>query len=89
MVKASAEKLMHGDAASKGKALEDIFGLNNVIGRLAREQPKMMRPLKELQLCVNLITVGVKNAKEEDIREGLALTKESMSSLKKELFRGS
>jgi hypothetical protein len=55
-----------------------------VIGRLAREQPKMMRQMKELQACVNLITVGVKNVKAEDIKEGIALTQESIDSLERE-----
>ncbi|MDA4117749.1 MAG: hypothetical protein OK455_05340 [Thaumarchaeota archaeon] len=81
-VVASAEGLIRGDSADKDRCLEEIFVLNNVIGRLAREHPRMMRQLKELQGCVNLITVGVKNAKAEDIRAGIALTRESIDSLK-------
>ena len=83
-VRTSAQRLMDGDAASKDESLEDILALNNVIGRLAREQPKMMRQMKELQACVNLITVGVKNVKAEDIKEGIALTQESIDSLERE-----
>jgi hypothetical protein len=86
ILRASAERLIDGDSASRSKSLEDIFVLNNAIGRLAREQPRMMQKLREVQGCVNLITVGVKNVKAEDIREGIKLTKESIDSLKKELF---
>jgi hypothetical protein len=86
---ASAEGLIGGDPANKDRCLEEIFALNNVIGRLAREHPKMMRQLKELQGCVNLITVGVKNAKAEDIRAGIALTRESIDSLKGGFLSGS
>ncbi len=77
-------RLKSGDEASKEKSLHDIFALNNVIGRLVRENPKMTRQLKELQLCVNLITIGVKKAEAANIREGIMLAEESFGCLKKD-----
>jgi len=84
-VKASAEKSMQGDEASEDQSFQDIFALNNEIGRLARERPETMRRMKELQLCVNMITVGLKYGRQADLREGLSITEESIKSLKKEL----
>lgn len=83
-VKASAEKSTGGDEASKDQSFQDIFALNNEIGRLARERPETMRRMKELQLCVNMITVGLKYGRMSDLREGLSITGESIKALKRE-----
>ena len=83
-VKASAEKFIGGDSASRGQSFQDIFALNNEIGRLARELPKMMARMKELQAFVNLITVGLKYDKVKELREGLSSTEESIKALRRE-----
>ena len=83
-VKASAERYMEGDEASKERSFQDIFALNNEIGRLARELPGTMPRMKELQAFVNMITVGLKYGKEDGLREGLSVTGESIKALKRE-----
>jgi hypothetical protein len=83
-VKASAEKSMEGDEASKERSFQDIFALNNEIGRMAREVPKTMPKMKEMQAYVNMITVGLKYRKQDSLREGLTLTEESIRALKRE-----
>jgi len=83
-VKASAEKSIAGDAASKDRSLEEIFELNNAIGKLARGRPDAMQRMKELQLYVNVVTVGLKHDREGDVREGLALTERSIEAMRKE-----
>ena len=83
-VKTSAEKFIGGDESSKDRSLEDIFALNNEIGRLAREQPKTMPKMKELQAYVNMITVGIKYGRMGDILEGLSVTEESIRAMKDE-----
>ena len=83
-VKSSAEKAIGGDEASKDRSFQDIFALNNAIGRLAREQPRTMPKMKELQGYVNMITVGIKYGREADLREGLSVTEESIKAIKKE-----
>ena len=83
-VKASAEKSMEGDEASKERSFEEIFALNNVIGRMARELPKTMPRMKELQAYVNMITVGLKYEKKDSLREGLSITEESIKALRRE-----
>ncbi len=84
-VKSSARKVMEGDEAAKDQSFQDIFALNNEIGRLARERPKAMPKMKELQACVNAITVGMKYDKMEDLREGLSTTEGAIKALRKEL----
>lgn len=84
-VKSSAEKALEGDEASKEQSFQDIFALNNEIGRLARERPGTMPKMKELQAYVNMITVGIKYGRTGDLREGLAVTEESIKAMKKEL----
>ncbi len=84
-VKASAEKSMEGDGASKERSFQDIFALNNEIGRMAREVPKTMPKMKELQAYVNMITVGIKYGRTGDLREGLSVTEESIKAMKNEL----
>jgi len=84
-VKSSAEKAIGGDEASKDRSFQDIFALNNAIGRLAREQPGTMPRMKELQGYVNMITVGIKYGRAADLREGLSVTEESIKAMKKEL----
>jgi hypothetical protein len=83
-VKASAEKFVEGDEASKERSFQDIFALNNEIGRMAREVPKTMPKMKEMQAYVNMITVGLKYGKQDSLREGLTLTEESIGALKRE-----
>ena len=82
--KASSERVMGGDEGSKDQAFQDIFALNNEIGRLARERPEMMPRMKELQAYVNMITVGIKHGKIQDLREGLFLTEESIKAMMNE-----
>jgi len=83
-VKSSAEKALEGDEASKDQSFQDIFALNNEIGRLARERPDTMPKMKELQAYVNMITVGIKYGRTGDLREGLSVTEESIKAMKKE-----
>jgi hypothetical protein len=83
-VKASAERFIGGDKASRGQAFQDIFALNNEIGRLARELPKTMPRMKELQAFVNLITLGLKHDKMAELRQGLSVTEESIKALRRE-----
>jgi hypothetical protein len=87
-VKSSAERFMKGDEAFKEQSFQDIFALNNEIGRLAREVPETMPRMRELQACVNMITVGLKHAKEEGVREGLSLTEGSIEAFKRESRAG-
>jgi hypothetical protein len=84
-VKSSAERAIGGDEATKDRSLQDIFALNNAIGRLAREQPSTMPRMKELQGYVNMITVGIKYGRAADLREGLSVTEETIKAVKKEL----
>jgi hypothetical protein len=84
-VKTSVEKAIGGDEGSKDRALQDIFALNNAIGRMAREQPKTMQKMKELQGYVNMVTVGIKYGRDADLREGLSVIEESLKAMKKEL----
>ena len=82
-VRASAERVAGGDEASKDQSFQDIFALNNEVGRLGRERPETMPKMKELQAYVNMITVGIKYGKTETLREGLSLTAESITALRK------
>jgi hypothetical protein len=84
-VRSSAEGAIGGDADSKDRSFQDIFALNNEIGRLARERPATMTKMKELQAYVNMITVGIKYGRLADLREGLSITARSIESMKKDL----
>jgi hypothetical protein len=84
-LKSSAERAIGGDPKSRDESFEDIFALNNVIGRMARERPGTMAKMKELQAYVNMITVGIKYGREADLREGLAVTEKSIDAMKREL----
>jgi hypothetical protein len=84
-VKSSAERAISGDEVAKDQSFQDIFALNNEIGRLAREHPKFMQKMKELQAYVNAITVGMKYDKMDDLREGLSVTEVAIRALRKEL----
>jgi hypothetical protein len=84
-VRSSAERALQGDEAAKDKSFQDIFALNNEIGRLGRERPATMARMKELQSCVNAITVGLKYDREGDVREGLALTERTIMAIREEL----
>jgi len=81
LAKISAMRVVGGGEAEKDLSLKDIFRLNNSIGRLASLHPEERAQLKELQGDVNLITVGVKNAKREDIERGLELTEKAIESI--------
>jgi hypothetical protein len=83
-VRSSAEKAMGGDEASRDQSFQDIFALNNEIGRLARERPSTMPKMRELQGYVNMITVGIKYGRTADLREGLSVTEESIKAMKKD-----
>lgn len=83
-VKSTAEKAIEGDEALKDRSFQDIFALNNAIGRLAREQPGTMPKMKELQGYVNMITVGIKYGRVEDLREGLSVTEEKIKAMKRD-----
>ncbi len=83
-VRSSAEKAIRGDEAAKDQSFQDIFALNNEIGKLAREQPDSMPKMKELQVCVNLITVGLKYDRTEEVREGISVTEKAIKVLGKQ-----
>lgn len=83
-VKSSAERAIGGEESSKEQSFQDIFALNNEIGRLAREQPGTMARMRELQAYVNMITVGIKYDKPADVREGLSVTEESIRAMRAE-----
>lgn len=87
-VKSSAERVIRGDESSKDQSFQDIFALNNEIGKLARERPSTMAKMKEIQACVNMITVGIKYDKAVDVRQGLALTEESIMAMRAEFASG-
>jgi hypothetical protein len=73
-----------GDRGSKKKALEAIFDLNNAVGRCARSSGTAAGGLTELQLSINLITVGVKTGDAVQAGEGLKMSLESFKRLKNE-----
>ncbi len=83
-VKSSAEKAIEGDESAREQSFQDIFALNNEIGRLGRERPETMPKMKEMQLFVNMITVGLKYDRVGDVREGLAVTERSIEAVRKE-----
>ena len=83
-VKYSAESAIGGDEASKDRSFEDIFALNNAIGRLAREQPRTMPKMRELQGYVNMITIGMKYDRMADVREGISVTGKSIRKIRKD-----
>ena len=84
-VKSSAQRAVGTDPDARDGAFQDIFALNNEIGRMARERPSTMPKMKELQAYVNMITVGIKYGREADLREGLAAAEESIAAMKREL----
>lgn len=81
-VKSSADGVMRGDEMARDRSFEEIFSLNNEIGRMAREEPASMRKMRELQLCVNAITVAMKYDKKDDLREGLSTTEGALRALR-------
>jgi hypothetical protein len=81
LARISAMRVVAGGEAEKDLSLKDIFRLNNAIGRLARLHPEERARLKEVQGDVNLVTVGVKNGKQEDIERGLELTEKAIADL--------
>ncbi len=83
-VKASAERVMGGEESAKDQSFQEIFELNNEIGKLGRQIRKTMPRMKEIQAYVNMITVGIKYDRMGELREGLALTEESIKSLRRE-----
>jgi len=83
-VRSSTGRVVGGDASFKDQAYEDIFALNNAVGRLAREGPEMMRRMKELQAFVNMITVGIKYDRSADVHEGLSAVDKLLESMRKE-----
>lgn len=83
-VKTSVELAVDGDEAARERSFEEIFELNNEIGKVARTGPAAMRRMKELQLCVNMVTVGVKQGSREGATEGLSATEESIKALREE-----
>lgn len=85
LVRASAERVMGGDGAHKDQTYQELFGLNNEIGRVARSSPGWMRKMTELQGYVNMITVGVKYDKKPDVLEGISQTGKAIRELKADL----
>jgi len=83
-VKSSAEKAMVGGDDDKDRSFQDIFALNNEIGRLARQKPETMPKMREMQIYVNMITVGIKYGRMAEMREGISLTEGSIEAAKKE-----
>jgi len=88
-VKSSARAALVGDDAAKDEALQDIFGLNNEIGMLARQRPETMPKMRELQGYVNMITVGIKYARKKDLVEGLSVVEKTIKRMKREISSGS
>jgi phosphopantetheinyl transferase (holo-ACP synthase) len=84
-VKESAEKALGGDEASKETSFQDVFALNNEIGRLGREVKVTMPKMKELQTYVNMITVGLKYDKRESLLDGLKSSEMAIKALRVEL----
>ena len=84
-VKESAEKALGGDEASKETSFQDVFALNNEIGRLGREVKVVMPKMKELQTYVNMITVGLKYDKPESLLDGLRSSEMAIKALRVEL----
>ena len=87
-VKSSAEKAMEGGEDDKDRSFQDIFALNNEIGRLARQKPETMPKMRELQIYVNMITVGIKYGRMAEMREGISSTEGSIKAIKKEFSAG-
>ena len=83
-VKVSAARVMKGEESHKDQTYQDIFALNNEIGRMGRTRPATMPRMKELQAYVNMITVGIKYDKVADLREGISATEKSLIEIKKE-----
>ncbi len=80
-VKGSASRAMpRGAVGPEDPSFQDIFALNNEIGKLARSHPERAAELKEVQGDVNMITVGLKYGRREDVVEGLALTEKAISA---------
>jgi hypothetical protein len=82
-VRKSARKAIAGDGVAKDRSLEEIFALNNEIGRLGRETPGVMPRMRELQGCVNMITVAIKYGRKAELDEGLAVTERIIESIKR------
>lgn len=82
-VKELAQRAIAGDENAKDRSLEEIFALNNEIGRLGRETSDMLPKMRELQGCVNLITVAIKYGRKAELREGLTATEKTIGALKR------
>ena len=82
-VKELARRAISGDEGAKDRSLEEIFALNNEIGRLGRETSSMMPRMRELQGYVNLITVAIKYGRRAELDEGLTATEKTIGALKR------
>lgn len=57
------------------EALREIFRLNKTVGRRAMEDPAARMALKEFQLDINLITIGIKDGDGTKTDEGLRMAR--------------
>ena len=70
-VEASTRRFLAGGMTNNEDTLKAIFRLNNEIGRVAKSHPGKNSNLRELQAYVNMVTVGLKHGRPNDLREGL------------------
>jgi hypothetical protein len=85
-VKGSAQRAVESlDEAAKQVSFEDVFALNNEIGKFGREVRAAMPKMKELQLYVNMITVGLKYDKRDSLRDGLHSSEIAIKALRTDL----
>jgi hypothetical protein len=70
------------DGSTKQATLKEIFGINNEIGRMAREFPSMGPALREMQLEVNFVTIQVKRSELNLARDGLERVTSSLAKLR-------
>ncbi len=84
-VQSTAASAVGGDQATRDRSFQEVFELDNAIGKLGRRRPEFMSKMKELQLCVNDITIAMKHGSVKDVKRGISLTRRSLSSIEKEL----
>ena len=54
-----------GEGTWRREALAEVYSLNQIIGRMARESPGLSTVLREMQLDVNAVTVQAKHGERE------------------------
>ena len=70
-------------------ALREVFGLNQEIGRMARESPELAPPLRDMQLEVNAFTVQIKRNELGEAREALMRVGSALARVVEALAEGS